>query len=208
MNSEIKQNFEEKIRLVLVESKSTLNDDFELMLRRHAANGLVRSGNTIKATMDMISDLTSKLYQEILSHLDVLSIHYYPTMERDVANLANKAQIQLKVESIAKFRKSTEMAGNPSLYERMLPDVEAEMANNLAAFQNALNAKVLEIKQNTQKSPIEKLLWAFEGVLLVVSIFVAGMWFKDPEGNYEPVLVGVGLIMPLVYLLIKRVTKK
>lgn len=134
MNNEIKQNFEEKIRLVLIELKSTLEENFELMLRRHAADGLVRSGNTIKATMDMISRHTSELYDEILAYLDVLSIHYYSLLESDVSNLASKAQAQLKVETIAKFKKSTELAGNPSLYERMLPDLEAEMAKKFSDF--------------------------------------------------------------------------
>ncbi|PHR54871.1 MAG: hypothetical protein COA47_14725 [Robiginitomaculum sp.] len=208
MNIQAKQNIEEKIRLILIESISSLEKDFEGMLRRHAADGLLRSGNTIKATMNMIADLSANLYSEILSHIDVLSLKYYSTIETDIADLARAAQEKLKVETIAKFQKSTEMAGKPKLYERMLPEVEAEMANNLATFQNNLNAKIIEIKQSTQRSPLEKVLWLFEIIILVTSIFVSGMWFKDPQGNYEPVVVALTLVMPLIYLVIRRISKQ
>ncbi|TMN85279.1 hypothetical protein CWB72_20315, partial [Pseudoalteromonas phenolica] len=127
---------------------------------------------------------------EILSYIDTLNLKYDSSLENDISKLAQDAQKQFKVESIAKLEKSTEVAGNPKLFERMLPDVEAEMANNLAIFQNNLNAKVLDLKENTIKSPIEKSLWVVEFMFLAISIFIAGMWFKDPEGNYEPFLVG------------------
>lgn len=208
MNIHTKQNFEEKIRLILIESVSSLEEDFELMLRKHAADGMIRSGNTIKATMNMIAELTEKLYSDIMSYVDVLNLRYSSTIEADISALALNAQKKLKIETIAKLQKSTEMAGNPKLFERMLPDVEANMANKLATFQNNLNAKVIELKQNTEKSPLEKSLWVIEFIVLAISIFVSGMWFNDPQGNYEPLLVGFALVMPLIYLIIRRVAKQ
>jgi hypothetical protein len=208
MNIHTKQNFEEKIRLILIKSVSSLEEDFELMLRKHAADGMIRSGNTIKATMNMIADLTEKLYSDIMSYVDVLNLKYFSTIEADISALALSAQEKLKIETIAKLQKSTEMAGNPKLFERMLPDVEADMANKLATFQNNLNAKVIELKQNTEKSPLEKILWVIEFIVLAISIFVSGMWFNDPQGNYEPLLFGFALVVPLIYLIIRRVAKQ
>jgi hypothetical protein len=208
MNIDSKQNFEEKIRLILIDSTFTLEEKFELMLRKHAADGLLRSGNTIKETMNMIAELTAKIYSEILSYIDVLNLKYYSSLEGDISKLAQDAQKQFKIETIAKLEKSTEMAGNPKLFERMLPDVEAEMANNLAIFQNNLNSKVLDLKQSTAKSPVEITLWVVEFVFLVITIFLAGMWFKDPDGNYEPFIVGLTSAMLLILLIIKRVGKQ
>ncbi|MEQ3515642.1 hypothetical protein ABMY35_20180 [Pseudoalteromonas sp. BZB3] len=208
MNFDFKKNFEEKIRLILIDSTSSLDEQFELMLRKHAADGMLRSGNTIKQTMNMIAEFTTKIYSEILSYIDTLNLKYDSSLENDISKLAQDAQKQFKVESIAKLEKSTEVAGNPKLFERMLPDVEAEMANNLAIFQNNLNAKVLDLKENTIKSPIEKSLWVVEFMFLAISIFIAGMWFKDPEGNYEPFLVGLTSAMLLTLLIIKRIGKQ
>ena len=208
MNIHTKQNFEEKIRLILIELVSSLENNFKLMLRKHAADGMIRSGQTIKATMNMIADLTEKLYTDIMSYVDILNLKYFPTIEADISALALNAQQKLKIETIEKLQKSTEMAGSPNLFERMLPDVEADMANKLATFQNNLNAKVIELKQNTEKSPFEKSLWVIEFIVLAISIFVSGMWFNDPQGNYEPLLVGFALIMPLIYLIIRCVAKQ
>ncbi|WP_282146636.1 hypothetical protein [Alteromonas stellipolaris] len=208
MNTDSKQNFEEKIRLTLIESTSTLEEEFELMLRKHAADGLIRSGNTIKATMNIITELTARIYSEILSYIDALDLKYSPSLENDISKLALDAQQKFKIEAIAKLDKSTEIAGNPKLFERMLPEVEADMANSLATFRNNLNAKMLELRQRTVKSPIERTLWALEFICFAISIFVAGMWFNDPEGNYEPFLVGLSSAMFLVLLIIKRIGKQ
>lgn len=208
MNIDSRQNFEEKIRLILIDSTSTLEEKFELMLRKHAADGLLRSGNTIKETMNMIAELTAKIYSEILTYIDALNLKYYSSLEDDISKLAQDAQNQFKIETIAKLDKSTEMAGNPKLFERMLPDVEAEMANSLAIFQNSLNAKILDLKQNTVKSPLERTLWTVEFIFLAISIFVAGMWFNEPDGNYEPFIVGLTSAMLLILLIIRRIGKQ
>jgi hypothetical protein len=208
MNIDSKQNFEEKIRLILIESTTTLEESFELMLRKHAADGLIRSGNTIKATMNMIAELTAKIYSEILIYIDTLNLKYYSSLEDDIAKLALEAQKKFKIETIAKLEKSTQMAGNPKLFERMLPEVEADMANGLAIFQNCLNTKVLELKQSTVKSPVERTLWVVEFTFLAISIFVSGMWFNDPDGNYEPFLVGLVSVMSLILLIIRRIGKQ
>jgi hypothetical protein len=208
MNIDSKQNFEEKIRLILIESTSTLEAKFKLMINKHAATGLLRSGTTIKETMNMISELTAKVYSEVLSYIDALNLKYYSSLEADISKLASDAQQKFKIETIAIFRKSTELVGKPKLFERMLPEVEAELANNLAIFQNNLNAKTLELKEHTVKSPIERVLWVVEFIFLAISIFVSGMWFNDPSGNYEPFLVGLLSVMSLILLIIKRMGKQ
>ncbi|MCR8923791.1 hypothetical protein NO559_13500 [Dasania sp. GY-MA-18] len=44
---------EKKIQNGLKRILSKLDSEYEMMLRRHAADGLLRSGNTIKKTMDL-----------------------------------------------------------------------------------------------------------------------------------------------------------
>lgn len=138
----------------------------------------------------------------------MLDLTYYPQIERDIQGLANFAQELYKAEAVTFLQKSTKLAGKPNLYERMLPDVESSMATDLAKFKNQLNATAIQLKLVHRKSAMEKFLWGLEGLLLLISMFISGMWYKNPAGNYEPFLVGLGLAIPLIALGIKFGTKK
>ena len=208
MHPEIKENYQEKLRLTVADIISELGEKFKAMLAKHAAEGMLRSGNTIKRTMDFIAEGNTKLFQETLEYLRSLDLTYYPQIETDIQGLTKSAQELYKTEALVILQKSTEHAANPKLYERMLPDVEASMATDLAKFHNQLNATTVQLKLSNIKSPTEKFLWGFEGVLLLISMFISGMWYKDPTGNYEPILVGLGLAIPLVALGIKLSGKK
>jgi len=208
MNLEIKQNFSEKLRLVSQKSLDTLDQDIKVMLAEHARDGLLGSGATIKRTMDFIATGNSRLYQEVIKHLGTLNPRYNAQLEADVQDLAERVQESYKKESLIRLQKSTEIARNPKLYERMVPEVEGSMATDLANFHNSLSAFVLNLKRKNKISAIEKGLWCFEGLLLLLSMFIAGMWFKDPDGNYEPILVGLGFVIPLLAIGIKLGTKK
>lgn len=207
MDKEYKENFDEKLRLTIKKLISDLNDDYKLMLREHSRDGLLGSGNTIKRTMGFIENRNSEIYREVLAHLDTLNIKYYANLEKDIQSIAGEAQVEFKTAALDTFMKSTEMANNPKLYERLLPEVEQSMATSFAEFQNSLNAAVLNIKNATTTPPIAKALWVLEAVLLLAAAMIAGMWYQNPQGNYEPVLVGLGLIIPLTAVAIRLCSK-
>jgi len=208
MHPEIKENYRELLRLAYQEQISKLDENFQAMLRLHSAKGRLGSGDTIKRTMEFISEGNNRLYQAVLDHLQTLNLEYYPTLEKDFLELVGPSQQLFKTEALSYFRKSTEHAKNPQLYDRLLPDLESDMAKELAKFQNSLNAATLQMKQSSQMTPLVKLLWGVEAALLLISMFIAGMWFKDPAGNYEPVLVALGFAVPLMVVVIKYCEKK
>jgi len=208
MNNELKENFVEKLRLIKSELIVNLNNDYKRMLAEHSRDGLLGSGATIKKTMNFIVLGNANLYTQVIEHLTRLNINYTKNLESDIQILTKSAQEQFKFEALIVFQKSTEIARSPNLYERMLPELESEMASNLAIFQNSLNAAVIELKNKISVSPLGKSLWFLEAVLLLSSMFIAGMWYKDPNGNYEPILLGLGLVIPLVGIIIKLSSKK
>jgi len=203
MNQEIKENFRAKLRLVVRDLLESLDKNFKKMLAEHSRDGLLGSGNTIRKTMDFISLENSNFYREVMKHMQTLKLQYYPAIETDVQNLAKDVQVSFKNKCFKILRKSTEVARSPKLYERMLPEVESSMDDDLANFQNTLNAFVINLKQQKSTSNIEKGTWIIEGLLLLVSMFLAGMWYQNPNGNYEPVLVGLGLTISLIALWLK-----
>ncbi len=56
--------------------------------------------------------------------------------------------------------------------------------------------------------PLIKVVWVSETILILSPMFIAGKWYKDPSGNYEPVIVGLGLAIALVAIGIKFATSK
>lgn len=209
MNSDIKQYYAEKLRLVVTELLSELDQNIKLMLAEHSRDGKLGCGDTIRKTMEYISAGNASFYQKALDHFSHLSPKYNHQLELEVQNLAKSVQYSFKQEALQRLKKSTEIARSPNLYERMLPDVESSMATDLANFQNLLNSAVIALnrQQNHAMSPTTKVLWSLEALLLTVSVFISGMWFNDPEGNYEPILVGLGLVMPLIAMGIKLSAK-
>lgn len=208
MHPEIKENFKEKMRLVVLDLISSLDENIQSMLAEHAAKGHLRSGNTIKRTMDFIAQGNASLYETVIDYIQVLELSYYTLIEADIQSLAADAQQHYKSACLSRFQKSTLHAGKPSLYEKMLPELESRMATDLAKFQNSLNAAIVQIKLNKQISPMTKVLWSLEVILLLASMFIAGMWFKDPDGNYEPLIVGLSLAIPLILVGIKLSSKR
>lgn len=208
MHSEIKESFREKLRLTVVDVVSNLDVELKAMYTKHSAEGMLRSGNTIKKAMDLISKGNTRIYDETLEYVSALNLSYYPSIESDIQQLTISAQESYKSEALARFKTSTETAGDPKLFDRMLSEVESDMAKDLAKFQNKLNSAAVQIKLSKTTSPIEKVFWVIEGILLLVSMFIAGMWYKDPTGNFEPVLVGLGLAISLLALAFKFGAKK
>jgi hypothetical protein len=203
MHPEIMANFQVKMRLVVDDLIRSLDDEIRSMLSMHAAEGRLSSGDTIKRTMGFICEGNTQLFQTVIGHVHAMDISYYQNIEIDIQALATSAQESYKSEAILRFKKATEQANISSLYGRMLPDIESGMAIDLAEFQNSLNAEVVKLKHSASMSPLKKWLWGFEALLLLISMLVVGMWLKDQEGNYEPVLVGLGIIVSLLPLGIK-----
>lgn len=208
MNPEIKENFEEKLRLANVEITRTLDKQIRIMLAEHSRDGMLGSGNTIRKTMDLIETGSSKLYQTVLDHLCTLTIDYSPMLETEIRAVAKSAHDHYKEIALDRLNKSTVVARSPQHYERMTPDVKTGFATDMANFYNSLNVAILELKQKGTMPVSTKILWSIEVMLLLASMFIAGMWYKDPNGNYEPIVVGLALVIPLLAVLARFSGKK
>ncbi len=208
MYPEIEENLKEKLRLLVSDLISTVEEKIRLMMAEHSANGMLRSGNTIKLTMDYISDVNKLLYKESINYLHEASLTYHPELELKVQKSVKVAHESYKKEVLAHFQTSTNIAGKPDLYLRMLPEIEAGMASDLAKFQNELNLISEKLRRNNEASRLKTAIWVIEGVLLLASVSIASMWYKEPSGNYEPILFGIGCIMSLIPICTKLYTKR
>lgn len=148
MNPEIKQNYQEKLRLVVVDSINDLSNEIEAMLRKQSAKGKIRSGNTINLAMDLISKSNAEIFEKTINHLNFLDITYYPAIESDIQSLVKSAQELFKTDALIRFQAIIETTGFSKKIETMLPTLESKMASDLAKFQNNLNAACIKLKLN------------------------------------------------------------
>ncbi len=203
MRPDIMENFKVKLNIVVVELIQELENNIIVMARQHSAKGLIRSGNTIKCTMDFIAKGNANLFQIAISHIESLDCSYSIKLEGDVQAIMSFAHDSFKKESLIWLRKSTELAGNPKLYERMLPEVELSMSSDWDKFLNLLDALVIKLKHSQKMSLFTKICWFAEAIILLVSVFIAGIWYEDPDGNYEPIIVGLLIVISIIALIMK-----
>ena len=208
MNPEVKENFEEKLRLANAEIIKTIDREIRVMHAEHARDGRLGSGDTIRRTMDMIEQGSSKLYQTVLDHLCTFTIDYSPMLETEIRAIAKTAHDGYKEVALDRLNKSTILARSPQLYERMLPEVKSGFATDMANFHNSLNVAIFELKQKAKMPTGTKILWSIEALLILGSMFIAGMWYQDPGGNYEPIVVGLALVIPLLAVIARFSAKK
>lgn len=212
MHSELKENFKKKLRLTVSEIINDLDVDIKAMLAKHAAKGMLRSGNTIKQTMSLISEGNSRIFKEAIEHLKSLNLANQPEIESDIQSLVTFSQESYRIEILPRFKKITEIAGKPQLYERILPEIDLSMENDLEIFQNQLNVLSIQLKLSKAMPQTNKLLWGIQSVLLLISMFITYIWYKDPTGNYEPIVIGLGLVVSLLAICIafsgKKLTKE
>lgn len=207
MDSELTKNFERKINHSIELILQSLDEEFESMLRTHSSKGLLRSGNTISSAMDLAGKLLEKYFVQAIEHINYLQFSYSDNLETDISKLVHNASEPLKEQLLVKFRKSTEVAGKPNLYERLLPELNQSFQQIQSAFEISLNSNVLLLKAAQKRSTLEKGLWLLELTILLCLFFIGGMWFNDPNGNYEPLFVTLLLVMPTIGLIINKVRK-
>ncbi len=208
MDRDYKKNYDEKIKLILDNLNASIDHDFSSMLAKHSANGQLRSGNTISETINIIMSSNNQLLLNVLDHMNTLKMQYYPMIETHILQIAQHAQDIFKLKAYDIFAKSTKQSGKPELYDRMLPNLEENMAKIFAEFRNRLNSTVIELKRKSLVSATAKILWRIDAVLLFVSAIIAGMWIENPSGNFEPILAGLTILIMFIAFIAKKKTHR
>ncbi len=194
MNSKLIENLEEKINLISHELITSLDQEYEMLLRRSSVKGTLRSGNTIRDSMGLTINFSRELYSKILSHIDALPFDYYFEIEKDITNLAHTAHDKLKSKTIIKFKQCTVAAGRPNLFETILPEVEFGIEKCFSIFKNDLDTKIIIIRKESKKPGLlSKLLevlskkwWAGLGVIVAVILTLTSMIYSNSDLNSEP----------------------
>ncbi|MBT4492464.1 MAG: hypothetical protein HOC70_04410 [Gammaproteobacteria bacterium] len=198
MDSKLELSLRAKSELLREDILNSLDDSIREMAANHARDGKLGSGDTIAKTMEFIRESDQEFYHEMHEHLVSLPFRYDELLLAQLLQLIDDIHIQLAEELKKRLKKSAELARAENLYERMLPEVENTLELEAKFFANAVEVYLHNLAASGTDSASRQVFWASELVLIAICIFLAGMWFKDPTGNYEPIILGLGFVVSLL----------
>lgn len=118
---------ERKIQNELDRLLENMGEEFEAMITRHSAQGILRSGNTIKQAMILVEDKSKTLRDVVIkeSKWAVGESIYVPVSIANELTVINDNFFHLFTdESRPYIKKATEMSGRPELFDEVYPNVE------------------------------------------------------------------------------------
>ncbi len=140
--SKVLQIAEKRIQGSLDRLLEKIDEDYEAMLRMHSSKGLLRSGNTIKESMNLVTNNCENLKAIIIeqSQWAIKQSIYVPlSILNDLVTLCNEQFDRYIADTEAYLEKGTKMAGKPELFSRYYPEVKDSVLRNR-------NETVLEIE--------------------------------------------------------------
>ncbi|MFT4919817.1 MAG: hypothetical protein ACI8RU_002444 [Zhongshania aliphaticivorans] len=124
-----------------------LDGDYEAMLRKHSADGLLRSGSTIKRAMALVNDGADKLKAFLIEQSSWVidkSIYVPLSIGEDLIGLNEKYFSFYADQTEEYIRKAATVAGQLQLFDRVYPDVEEFIDRSLREANLETEALVLE----------------------------------------------------------------
>jgi len=168
----------------------------------NAANGKLQSGGTIKEVCRLMEKFLKGRAEEYKRLLNSLPLKPSKTIAADLNSVIEKyfddkysdfRDEYQKVISIANASENAVVAAND-----IANTVNKSIAENvkLETQQELMNIDVAD-----SGSKFSKPMLALEGLLLLVTAFLAGMWAADQDGNYEPFIVITTALLGLLELM-------
>jgi hypothetical protein len=124
-----------------------LGADYEAMLRKHSAEGLLRSGNTIKKAMELVSNGADELKVFLIGQSAWVidkSIYVPLSIGDDLIDL-NVKYFETYIEKSEEYIiKASQVAGKPELFDRVYPEVKTAINRSFNETKLEIEALVLE----------------------------------------------------------------
>lgn len=122
-----------------------LASDYEAMLRRHSADGMLRSGNTVKRAMNLVSACADSLRDLITVQSQWVvdeSIYVPESIADELMDIAAKYFDELSHKAEEYIQKAAEISGNPSVFDRVYPEVSGSVERSYGEAKLNIEASV------------------------------------------------------------------
>jgi hypothetical protein len=207
MDQSLIKNIQGRINVLKNELIDNLDENIERMKAEHSSKGLLRSGATIKKVMEEINSLVDSYYSDILEHLKSLPLKASAILEESLNQKIDEGISSILPLANDRLSAITAFVQSSELYEKMLPDVEAENSKIKLRFENDLNAYLIDLlntqEQSTKPWEDEVLkLWRFttkgkRKVLTfpLVAIFILMPAFAGLSDSYSKIFTKLSAIV-------------
>ena len=178
---------------------NTLEVEISRITHRNAANGTLRSGNTIKDVAQSIVGLIRQRSSSILSSLRNRPFLYSDSLSAQLDEVVK----QYLPNEIPEFRERfielmKLVGGNDRAQAAGLEIVSGDCERIRRQLNVGIRDHLLLLKSKTNEASRSKLIVGFEITALVITAFLAGMWAANPAGNYEPWIVLVAVVVAIL----------
>lgn len=199
MNQEQQEIYKEKQRLLLKRVSESLDADIKTIEAEQSAKLALKSGATVKRIRQAVFDQYKRINKDSIENAKSISPTLNSKTKAVISKESEKIQSSFLSRSSEILRQKCGVMGGPkNLYHLIEKDFLGELATIKAEFYADLETYLLSLKSATNKERYLVRLWWIEGILLLFSLGLAVIWFLDPNGNYEPLLVIAGLLIPII----------
>lgn len=153
-----------KLEIEVERLKESFQKDLEAMISLHASKGLVRSGATIQATIDLskrlffsFRDICNNVIQDTIDG----SVFVSESSANEIKSSISNMFLQLYGETFSAMTKYTKLASKPDLRDRFMPEIEKERKNTLSEVTMFIDARLITKRNKGIKGAIK----SFTGIL-------------------------------------------
>jgi hypothetical protein len=205
-NKECISNLENKLQLELKSQILELDSAINAIKTSNAAKGALQSSATIKMVLSTCKDTMERRSTIVFDGIKSLPFEYSRDLYKKLVALSEKYFDEDVEEFKERVRKIATMANGERFIDRYLHNLFESNRDALDKLKNNLETHCIQLK-NQGLSKLDKVLLVIEGICLLATAFLAGQWSMNPKGNFEPYIVIIGVLVPLIELS-RRIYKK
>ena len=207
-NSECLENLSRRLTLQEEAQLTGLREKIKAIERMNASKGVLKSGGTIKEVMRECVNVLQEKTDNIMKEVGNLPFKPTGALVEEISALSKT----FFPEGLGAMRRELERivqltGGNDRAMDAALTGVEEASQKAVRDLESRIQQRIISLKSMTSFSWPDKLALSLEGTLLLAIAFLAGKWSNDPQGNYEPYIVILGVVMPVVEIA-RRVYKR
>lgn len=206
-NSECFNNIKQQISLNSETQLFKLDEDIMALKRLHASKGILQSSHTIRKVRDLYVSFFENKINFLINLLETLPIRYEKSLGQklfDFVKICFEGEFK-KID--AGLKAVIDECGGQQFESRYFGELHQKRDSLAKDLNNQIDNYIIRKKEECNFSNIDRLLILIEIVCIITIAFLAGKWTIDPNGNYEPYIVLLGIFAPLLEIG-RRVWKK
>ncbi len=198
-NKKCLENLAKRLEVKDIALHDALRGKIKAIERTNAGKGMLKSGRTIKEVMHECETILNQKTDFIAKEVGNLPFKPSKDLFEQIVSTAKTIFPEDLGEMQGELKQVVQLAtGSERALEAALTGVEKARKKSVADMETRIQQHVISIDIKNGFSNLDKLAIGLEAVSMVIIVFLAGKWSVDPQGNYEPYIVILGVLTPII----------